>query len=226
MEYMPALEREIVTESLISNIDEKVKVIIKFVVGLIQRAIEILTDIISKCKKNKNKENDNDFKNYKIIDKNGNEIPYNDDIEAKIQKSIKINVYNCGKEMTNVIDEIQFCIEKLCQRPTPNHKLGKGYAERWAGDNEFIIERMAKASEILDKLEAIEDKELKLEDAEVLRDRLQKLRAQYDKYYRIYDMYSKKNPHTEEYLITTMAAFNVIADVSNRSMQIFPELQS
>ena len=223
MEYMTALEREIVTEGLVSNIHSKVQIVIKAIRKLIDRAIEIINGIIGKLKKSKGKESDDVFKGYTIIDKNGNEVPYNDDVEAKIQKT---NVYDCGKELTEVIDEIQLCVEKLCQRPTPDHKLGKGYAERWAGDNEFISERMGKASDILDKLESIENKELKLEDAEVLRDRLQKLKIQYEKYGRIYDMYIKKNPHTEEYLTTTTISFDKISSIANRAMQIFPALQS
>ena len=223
MEYMTALEREIVTEGLVSNIHSKVQIVIKAIRKLIDRAIEIINGIIGKLKKSKGKESDGVFKGYTIIDKNGNEVPYNDDVEAKIQKT---NVYDCGKELTEVIDEIQLCVEKLCQRPTPDHKLGKGYAERWAGDNEFISERMGKASDILDKLESIENKELKLEDAEVLRDRLQKLKIQYEKYGRIYDMYIKKNPHTEEYLTTTTISFDKISSIANRAMQIFPALQS
>ena len=223
MEYMTALEREIVTEGLVSNIHSKVQIVIKAIRKLIDRAIEIINGIIGKLKKSKGKESDDVFKGYTIIDKNGNEVPYNDDVEAKIQKT---NVYDCGKELTEVIDEIQLCVEKLCQRPTPDHKLGKGYAERWAGDNEFISERMGKASDILDKLESIENKELKLEDAEVLRDRLQKLKVQYEKYGRIYDMYIKKNPHTEEYLTTTTISFDKISSIANRAMQIFPALQS
>lgn len=223
MEYMTALEREIVTEGLVSNIHSKVQIVIKAIRKLIDRAIEIINGIIGKLKKSKGKESDDVFKGYTIINKNGNEVPYNDDVEAKIQKT---NVYDCGKELTEVIDEIQLCVEKLCQRPTPDHKLGKGYAERWAGDNEFISERMGKASDILDKLESIENKELKLEDAEVLRDRLQKLKVQYEKYGRIYDMYIKKNPHTEEYLTTTTISFDKISSIANRAMQIFPALQS
>ena len=113
----------------------------------------------------------------------------------------------------------------LIERPKPDHKTGKGYGERWAGDNELIADRMAKAMEILEKLDGIEKKTIDADKAEMLKGRLEALNAQYDKYSRIYDMFVKKNQHTTEYFIGTITSFHMISDVAGKALNIILKLQ-
>ena len=112
----------------------------------------------------------------------------------------------------------------LIKRPTPDHKVGKGYAERWAGDNEMIADRMAKAAEVLEKLEGIEKKTLTADKAEKLKARLESLNNQYEKYRRIYKMFIDKHQHTEVFFITTMNSFNTISNSATKALNIIMQL--
>ena len=134
------------------------------------------------------------------------------------------DLYDCGNELDRVVDDIQFCLEMLIKRPTPDHKVGKGYAQRWAGDNEMIADRMAKAAEVLEKLEGIEKKTLTADKAEKLKTRLETLNGQYEKYCRIYQMFIKKNQHTEAFLATTTNSFNTISNIATKALNIIMQL--
>lgn len=219
MEYMTALEREIVTEGLISNISEKVTTLFKIIGELIRKAIKFLTGLIGKLRKNK--KNTNQDATPSNMNGSGAEVMTNTTITPVVVEEL----YDCGNELERVVDDVQFCIEMLIKRPKPDHKTGKGYGERWAGDNELIADRMAKAMEILEKLDGIEKKTIDVDKAEMLKGRLETLNAQYDKYSRIYDMFVKKNQHTTEYFIGTITSFHMISDVAGKALNIILKLQ-
>ena len=229
MDYYTTLEKEIATENLVSSIVDKVMSIIKFIIGLIQQAIDIITRLIGKLRKTKTQQESGPV----IVDKNGKVIPYDDPkVQADIQAAIdRLNnntntadLYDCGNELDRVVNDIQFCLEMLIKRPTPDHKVGKGYAERWAGDNEMIADRMAKAAEVLEKLEGIEKKTLTADKAEKLKARLESLNNQYEKYRRIYKMFIDKHQHTEVFFITTMNSFNTISNSATKALNIIMQL--
>ena len=207
MEYMSALEKEIAMEVTIADIGQKVMSIFKFIGELIRKAIKFLTGLVGRLKKTKGaSENENtksteDRSNMNTAD-----------------------LYDCGNELDRVVNDIQFCLEMLIKRPTPDHKVGKGYAERWAGDNEMIADRMAKAAEVLEKLEGIEKKTLTTDKAEKLKTRLETLNGQYEKYCRIYQMFIKKNQHTEAFLATTTNSFNTISNIATKALNIIMQL--
>ena len=219
MEYMTALEREIVTEGLISNISEKVTTLFKIIGELIRKAIKFLTGLIGKLRKNK--KNTNQDATPSNMNGSGAEVMTNTTITPVVVEEL----YDCGNELERVVDDVRFCIEMLIKRPRPDHKTGKGYGERWAGDNELIADRMAKAMEILEKLDGIEKKTIDADKAEMLKGRLEALNAQYDKYSRIYDMFVKKNQHTTEYFIGTITSFHMISDVAGKALNIILKLQ-
>ena len=230
MEYMTALEKEIATEGLMSDIGKKALSIFKFIGDLIKKAISVLTDLIGKLKKTKGtSENENtkgteDRSNMNATPNTmkgaGAEVMSKD----APKPTITADLYDCGNELDRVVNDIQFCLEMLIKRPTPDHKVGKGYAERWAGDNEMIADRMAKAAEVLEKLEGIEKKTLTVDKAEKLKTRLEVLNGQYDKYGRIYQMFIKKNQHTEVFLTATMNSFNTISNIAGKTLNIVLQL--
>ena len=247
MEYMSALEKEIAMEVTIADIGQKVMSIFKFIGELIRKAIKVLTGLIGRLKKTKIQQESGPV----YVDKNGKVIPEDDpNLQAAINRktnmtptpdtmkgagaevmtkeapksTITADLYDCGNELDRVVNDIQFCLEMLIKRPTPDHKVGKGYAERWAGDNEMIADRMAKAAEVLEKLEGIEKKTLTADKAEKLKTRLETLNGQYEKYCRIYQMFIKKNQHTEAFLATTTNSFNTISNIATKALNIIMEL--
>ena len=247
MEYMTALEKEIAMEVTMADIGQKVMSIFKFIGDLIHKAIKFLTGLIGKLRKTKPQQESGPV----IVDKNGKVIPEDDpNLQAAINRktnmtptpdtmkgagaevmtkeapksTITADLYDCGNELDRVVNDIQFCLEMLIKRPTPNHKVGKGYAERWAGDNEMIADRMAKAAEVLEKLEGIEKKSLSADKAEKLKTRLETLNGQYEKYCRIYQMFIKKNQHTEAFLATTTNSFNTISNIATKALNIIMQL--
>ena len=220
MDYYATLEKEIATENLVSSIVDKVMSIIKFIIRLIQQAIDIITRLIGKLKRNKTGTNQDATPN--TMKGAGAEVMTN----GEPTPTVTADAYDCGNEVTRVVDDIEICVEMLIKRPLPDHTLGKGYIERWAGDNEFIADRIAKVNEVLDKLDEIENKTLTIDVAETLKTRLQKLKTQYEKYSRIYGMYVKKHPHTEVYLASTRTSFDIIANASNRVMKMFPQIKA
>ena len=247
MEYMSALEKEIAMEVTIADIGQKVMSIFKFIGELIRKAIKVLTGLIGRLKKTKIQQESGPV----YVDKNGKVIPEDDpNLQAAINRktnmtptpdtmkgagaevmtkeapksTITADLYDCGNELDRVVNDIQFCLEMLIKRPTPDHKVGKGYAERWAGDNEMIADRMAKAAEILEKLEGIEKKTLTADKAEKLKARLETLNGQYEKYCRIYQMFIKKNQHTEAFLATTTNSFNTISNIATKALNIIMQL--
>lgn len=230
MEYMSALEKEIAMEVTIADIGQKVMSIFKFIGELIRKAIKFLTGLVGRLKKTKGtSENENtksteDRNNMNATPNTmkgaGSEVMTNEIITS----SVAPGYYDCGNELERVVNDVQFCLEMLIKRPTPDHKVGKGYAERWAGDNELIADRMAKAAEVLEKLEGIEKKSLSVPKAEILKDRLEVLNKQYEKYARIYDLFVKKNQHTEVFFATTIASFDQISNVASKALNIIMQL--
>ena len=230
MEYMSALEKEIAMEVTIADIGQKVMSIFKFIGELIRKAIKFLTGLVGRLKKTKGtSENENtksteDRSNMNATPNTmkgaGSEVMTNEIITS----SVAPGYYDCGNELERVVNDVQFCLEMLIKRPTPDHKVGKGYAERWAGDNELIADRMAKAAEVLEKLEGIEKKSLSVPKSEILKDRLEVLNKQYEKYARIYDLFVKKNQHTEVFFATTIASFDQISNVASKALNIIMQL--
>lgn len=230
MEYMSALEKEIAMEVTIADIGQKVMSIFKFIGELIRKAIKFLTRLVGRLKKTKStSENEN---NKSTEDRsNMNATPNTmkgagaEVMTKEVPKpTVTADLYDCGNELDRVVNDIQFCLEMLIKRPTPDHKVGKGYAERWAGDNEMIADRMAKAAEVLEKLEGIEKKTLTADKAEKLKARLETLNGQYEKYCRIYQMFIKKNQHTEAFLATTTNSFNTISNIATKALNIIMQL--
>ena len=247
MEYMSALEKEIAMEVTIADIGQKVMSIFKFIGELIRKAIKVLTGLIGRLKKTKIQQESGPV----YVDKNGKVIPEDDpNLQAAINRktnmtptpdtmkgagaevmtkeapkpTVTADLYDCGNELDRVVNDIQFCLEMLIKRPTPDHKVGKGYSDRWAGDNEMIADRMAKAAEVLEKLEGIEKKTLTADKAEKLKTRLETLNGQYEKYCRIYQMFIKKNQHTEAFLATTTNSFNTISNIATKALNIIMQL--
>ena len=230
MEYMSALEKEIAMEVTIADIGQKVMSIFKFIGELIRKAIKFLTGLVGRLKKpkgtseNENTKSTEDRSNMNATPNTmkgaGAEV-----MTKEVPKpTVTADLYDCGNELDRVVNDIQFCLEMLIKRPTPDHKVGKGYAERWAGDNELIADRMAKASEVLEKLEGIEKKTLSADKAEKLKTRLETLNGQYEKYCRIYQMFIKKNQHTEAFLATTTNSFNTISNIATKALNIIMQL--
>ena len=230
MEYMSALEKEIAMEVTIADIGQKVMSIFKFIGELIRKAIKFLTGLVGRLKKTKGaSENENtksteDRSNMNATPNTMKGAGAEVMTKEAPKPTITADLYDCGNELDRVVNDIQFCLEMLIKRPTPDHKVGKGYAERWAGDNEMIADRMAKAAEVLEKLEGIEKKTLTADKAEKLKARLETLNGQYEKYCRIYQMFIKKNQHTEAFLATTTNSFNTISNIATKALNIIMQL--
>lgn len=230
MEYMAALEKEIAMEVTMADIGQKVMSIFKFIGELIHKAVKFLTGLIGKLRKTKaTSENENTKSTEDRSNRNATPNTMkgaNSEVMTNqiITNSVTSDLYDCGNELDRVIDDIQFCLEMLIKRPTPDHKVGKGYAERWAGDNEMIADRMAKAAEVLEKLEGIEKKTLTADKAEKLKARLESLNNQYEKYRRIYKMFIDKHQHTEVFFVTTMNSFNTISNSATKALNIIMQL--
>ena len=230
MEYMSALEKEIAMEVTIADIGQKVMSIFKFIGELIRKAIKFLTGLVGRLKKTKGtSENENtksteDRSNMNATPNTMKGAGAEVMTKEAPKPTVTADLYDCGNELDRVVNDIQFCLEMLIKRPTPDHKIGKGYAERWAGDNEMIADRMAKAAEVLEKLEGIEKKTLSADKAEKLKTRLETLNGQYEKYCRIYQMFIKKNQHTEAFLATTTNSFNTISNIATKALNIIMQL--
>lgn len=230
MEYMSALEKEIAMEVTIADIGQKVMSIFKFIGELIRKAIKFLTGLVGRLKKTKGtSENENtksteDRSNMNATPNTMKGAGAEVMTKEAPKPTVTADLYDCGNELDRVVNDIQFCLEMLIKRPTPDHKVGKGYAERWAGDNEMIADRMAKAAEVLEKLEGIEKKTLTADKAEKLKTRLETLNGQYEKYCRIYQMFIKKNQHTEAFLATTTNSFNTISNIATKALNIIMQL--
>ena len=230
MEYMSALEKEIAMEVTIADIGQKVMSIFKFIGELIRKAIKFLTGLVGRLKKTKGtSENENtksteDRSNMNATPNTMKGAGAEVMTKEAPKPTVTADLYDCGNELDRVVNDIQFCLEMLIKRPTPDHKVGKGYAERWAGDNEMIADRMAKAAEVLEKLEGIEKKTLTADKAEKLKTRLDTLNGQYEKYCRIYQMFIKKNQHTEAFLATTTNSFNTISNIATKALNIIMQL--
>ena len=230
MEYMSALEKEIAMEVTIADIGQKVMSIFKFIGELIRKAIKVLTELIGRLKKTKGtSENENtksteDRSNMNATPNTMKGAGAEVMTKEAPKPTVTADLYDCGNELDRVVNDVQFCLEMLIKRPTPDHKVGKGYAERWAGDNEMIADRMAKAAEVLEKLEGIEKKTLSADKAEKLKTRLETLNGQYEKYCRIYQMFIKKNQHTEAFLATTTNSFNTISNIATKALNIIMQL--
>lgn len=216
-EYAKALENEIVIEMTVQDIANGARKVFKFIADLIKKAIEFLGNLIKKLAKIKKTDKDPTPVN---MDGAGAEVMKKEAPKVVTAKDI----YDCGNELIGVANDLDFCINLLAKRPTPNNKVNKSYDTRWSGDNELIMDRMTRCKDCLEKLEGIEYKSLTVETAEELKKRLENLSATYQRYGRIYDMFVNKHEHLERYMTVTMSAFNTISDISVKAMNMVLQL--
>lgn len=213
-EYSRAFNDEIAIEGFVQDIDTKAMKIFHYISQLIRQAIDFLMKYIRKLNTVKTK-NTAVTPNSTVNSEFPNEPP---------EVITRVNTYDCGKELNDIVSDLQFCIELLAKRPAPNHKIGKGYSQRWDGDNELIADRMARCADVLERLNSIESKSMNAEMAENLKRRLEALNAQYDKYGKIYQAFVKKNAHTEQFLISTMISFNLISEIATKTLNLTMQL--
>lgn len=255
-EYSQAFEQEIAVEGLVQNIGNKLLKIVNTITTLIQRAISFLIKFIHKNisqntnsasqqqthhstmtapqnsmneprVKNSASQRQTTHSSKTAASRVNNFEQHRQDVQSSnTSMQPYIDVYDCSKELNDIVSDVQFCIELLAKRPTPNHKLGKGYAEKWNGDNELISDRMERCMGEIDKLNAIDKKTISVETGETLKNRLETLNTQYEKYARTYQMFVKRNAHAEQYLLTTMVSFNNISDVASKALNIILKLYS
>lgn len=212
-EYMTAFEMEIAAEGLIDSIGEKTMQIIATVRKLISTCIKFLTGLISKLRKTK-ATNQDPTPNSQAgggaeVMKQGKPVPV-----------YKEDTYDCGKELYDVLADLNFCMDMIVKRPAPNHKTNKSYKERWAQDNQLIMDRMERCANTLDKLESIENKTVNLEAAEDLKKKFEELDDVYNKYARMYNTFGTKHPDTNTFMLDTQRAITAIAEVAGRAAKI------
>lgn len=218
MEYMTAFEREIATENLVSEIGKKVLNIFKYIGELIERAIRFLTSHLSKLAKIKKTDKDptpnsqGEVVGAAVMQKKDPKATYAEDL------------YDCGNELTEIVADLEFCVQLLAKRPKPNHKIGKNYDQRWEQDNSLIADRMGKCMNIIEKLEGIDKKTVSYETGEALKEKLETLNATYDKYGRIYQMFLKQHPDLDRYMISTQQSFNNISTVASKTLNMTLQL--
>lgn len=213
-EYSRAFRDEIAIEGFVQDIGAKAMKIFHFIGQLIHQTIDFLMKYIKKLNMVKSKNTPVNPNSTMIVD-SPDESP---------EVITRVNTYDCGKELNDIVSDLQFCIELLAKRPAPNHKIGKGYSQRWDGDNELIADRMTRCADVLDRLNSIESKSMNSEMAENLKRRLETLNAQYDKYGKIYQAFVKKNAHTEQFLISTMISFNLISEIATKTLNLTMQL--
>lgn len=200
---MPAFEREIVTEGFVETLKEKTLKIIETIRKLIRTCINFLVGLIAKLKKKKD-----------VTATNEEPTP------TKLVTSSGSDTYNCSKELYDILADVEFALSLLVKRPKPNHKVGKGYDDYYAQDNQMIEERMSRCINTIEKLESLPNKIIDLENAEKIRAKFEDIDEQYTKYGRMYEMFVKKNPGAAAYMTNTQRCFNQIANVCTKASKI------
>lgn len=218
MEYIKAFEREIATENLVTDIGKKVLTVFKYIGELIMKAIRFLTSHLSKLAKIKKTDKDptpnsqGEVVSAAVMQKKDPKATYADDL------------YDCGNELTEVVADLEFCIQLLAKRPKPDHKTGKNYDQRWEQDNSLIADRMGRCMNTIEKLEGIEKKTVSYETGAKLKEKLEALNASYEKYGRIYQMFLKQHPELDRYMISTQQSFNNISTVASKTLNMTLQL--
>lgn len=218
MEYVKAFEREIATENLVTDIGKKVLTVFKYIGELIMKAIRFLTSHLSKLAKIKKTDKDptpnsqGEVVGAAVMQKKDPKATYAEDL------------YDCGNELTEVVADLEFCIQLLAKRPKPDHKTGKNYDQRWEQDNSLIADRMGRCMNTIEKLEGIEKKTVSYETGAKLKEKLEDLNTSYEKYGRIYQMFLKQHPELDRYMISTQQSFNNISTVASKTLNMTLQL--
>lgn len=218
MEYVKAFEREIATENLVTDIGKKVLTVFKYIGELIMKAIRFLTSHLSKLAKIKKTDKDptpnsqGEVVGAAVMQKKDPKVTYAEDL------------YDCGNELTEVVADLEFCIQLLAKRPKPDHKTGKNYDQRWEQDNSLIADRMGRCMNTIEKLEGIEKKTVSYETGAKLKEKLEALNTSYEKYGRIYQMFLKQHPELDRYMISTQQSFNNISTVASKTLNMTLQL--
>lgn len=217
MEYVQAFKNEIATENLVTDIGKRIMSVFKFIGELIKKAISFLTTHLSKLNRIKKTDKDptpnsQSGAGAEVMQKKAPKVVYAEDC------------YDCGNELTNIVADIDFCVQLLMKRPKPDYKVNKSYADRWEQDNSLIADRMNRCLNELEKLEGISNKTVSTETGEKLKAKLEELNAQYDKYGRIYQMFINKHQGIEQYMISTQVSFNLISSTGAKALNIILQL--
>lgn len=218
MEYVKAFEREIATENLVADIGKKVLTVFKYIGELIMKAIRFLTSHLSRLAKIKKTDKDptpnsqGETVGAAVMQKKDPKATYAEDL------------YDCGNELTDIVADIEFCVQLLAKRPKPDHKTGRNYDQRWEQDNSLIADRMGRCMNTIEKLESIEKKTVAYETGTKLKEKLEALNASYDKYGRIYQMFLKQHPELDRYMISTQQSFNNISTVASKTLNMTLQL--
>lgn len=219
-EYMTAFEMEIAAEGFIDTIKEKGGKIIKIFGELIQKAIKFITGLIAKLRRNKVATNMDPTPNSQYGGKS--EVMTG----SKIVTVSNTDIYDCGKELNDVVADLNLCVEMIVKRGVPNHSTNKSYGERWAQDNSFIQERMLNCKNTLNKLQDIEYKTIDLELAEKLKDKLETLKDQYNKYGAIYKNFNIKHPEANKFMLASYNSLGSISEVGCDALQTIMTLMT
>lgn len=219
-EYMTAFEMEIAAEGFIDTIKEKGAKIIKIFGDLIQKAIKFITGLIAKLRRNKVATNMDPTPNSQYGGKS--EVMTG----SKIVTISNTDIYDCGKELNDVVADLNLCVEMIVKRGTLNHKINKSYGERWAQDDAFINERMMNCNNILVKLKDIEYKTINLELAESLKNKLEALNDQYNKYGAMYKNFNLKHPEANKFMMASYNSLGAISDVGCNALQAIMTLMT
>lgn len=213
MDYAQAFENEIATENLVNDIGKKIMSIFKFIGDLIKKAISFLTTHLSKLARIKKTDKDPTPNSQTGA---GAEV-----MQKKEPKAVYAeDCYDCGNELTGIVNDIDFCLQLLMKRPKPDYKVNKNYGERWEQDNSLIADRMNRCMNDLNKLEGIDRKTVSEETGEKLKARLEFLNTQYEKYARIYQMFINKHQGIEQYMVSTQMSFNLISSTASKALEI------
>lgn len=215
-EYVNALDMEFAAEGFVDSIREKTSKIVEVIHKMLAACVKFLTDLISKLRRTKTATNDDPTP----TSQRGTKSEVMVKTKGNGEEIVSVDVYNCGNELKGILEDVTFCIDLISKRPTPNHKTNRSYAERWAKDDELILERMANCMTIIEKLESIEYLTIDLETAEKFKVMFEELDKKYTKYGNAYDMYCKKNPAANSFMITTQQAFNSISTVASKAAKI------
>lgn len=202
-EYMSAFEREIVTEGFMDTLKEKTLKIIEVIRKLIRTCINFLVGLIAKLKKKK-------------VTTATNEEP----VPVELVTASGADTYNCSKELYDILADVEFSLNLLVKRPKPDHKVGKGYDDRYAQDNQMIEERMGRCINTIEKLDSLPNKIIDLENAEKIKAKFEAIDVQYTQYARLYQAFAKKNPGASQYMVNTQRCFNQISDVCAKASKI------
>lgn len=239
-EYMNAFELEITVEGFIDSICKKSSQIFATLRKLFDQCIKFLIGLINKLRKhkatNQNQQQSQQQNQQSAAQKytttrapSNNQDPTPNSQagggaevmqHSTLTPVYKEDTYDCSKELYDILAELKFCMDMIVKRPVPNHKTNKSYKERWAQDDQLIMERIERCGNIVEKLESIDNKTINLDAAEDIKTKFEELAELYNKYGKIYDSFAKKHIEAREYMFSTHIAFTAISEVAGRAAKI------